>query len=115
VSALQVLECMVRSDCTLHELKSGITKYPQHMVNVPLVEGYDYRTSERFAEALRTAERELGNSGRILVRPSGTEPLLRVMVEGMDAKLVKSMAHRIAEAVEAEQRLRLVGGSAARD
>lgn len=115
VSALQVLECMVRSDCSLHELKSGITKYPQHMVNVPLAEGYDYRTSENFAKALRAAERELGTGGRILVRPSGTEPLLRVMVEGVDAKLVKSLAHRIAEAVEAEQRLRLVGGSGGRD
>jgi phosphoglucosamine mutase len=115
VSALQVLECMVRSGCTLNELKSGITKYPQHMVNVPLAEGYDHRTSTRFTDALHAAERELGDGGRILVRPSGTEPLLRIMVEGVDAKLVKSLAHRLAEVVETEQRLRVVGGSAARD
>jgi phosphoglucosamine mutase len=115
VSALQVLESMMRSGCTLHELKSGITKYPQHMVNVPLAEGYDYRASNGFMDALQAAERELGDGGRILVRPSGTEPLLRIMVEGVDAKLVKSLAHRLAELVEAEQRLRVVGGSAARD
>jgi len=115
VSALQVLESMVRSGCTLHELKSGITKYPQHMVNVPLAEGYDHRASTGFMDALHAAECELGDGGRILVRPSGTEPLLRIMVEGVDAKLVKSLAHRLAELVEAEQRLRVVGGSVVRD
>ncbi len=103
VSALQVLEFMARSGCTLHELKSGITKYPQHMINVPLAEGFDYRRSAKVQDAMRAAEAELGDSGRILVRPSGTEPLLRVMVEGVDAQMVKTVARHVAATVEAEQ------------
>ena len=110
VSALQVLEFMIRSGCTLHELKSGISKYPQHMVNVPLADGFDYRASAKVAAALREAEASLGDAGRILVRPSGTEPLLRVMVEGVDAQLVKAVAHHVAGVVETEQGPRAVGG-----
>lgn len=103
VSALQVLEFMARSGCTLHELKSGITKYPQHMVNVPLVAGFDYRASARLTTELRGAEASLGDSGRVLVRPSGTEALLRIMVEGVDARQVKALANHLGGVVAAEQ------------
>ncbi|MDR2877684.1 MAG: phosphoglucosamine mutase [Chromatiales bacterium] len=103
VSALQVIEFMVRTGCSLHELKSGITKYPQHMINVKLKKGFNYRDSVKVCSAIAEAEAQLGDTGRILVRPSGTEPLLRVMVEGADAQQVKAMAQHVAAAVEAEQ------------
>lgn len=113
VSSLQVLESIVRSGLTLHELKSGISKYPQQMINVPLADGYDHAQSTRLAEAIREAEQQLGDGGRLLVRPSGTEPLLRIMVEGVDAKVVKALASELAATVEEEQRSVLASRAAA--
>jgi phosphoglucosamine mutase len=103
VSALQVLEFMIRSGCTLHELKAGMTKYPQHMINVPLEKGFNPLQAPAVTGAVAAAEAELGDAGRLLLRPSGTEPVLRVMVEGMDAQQVKGIAQRLAAVIGREQ------------
>jgi phosphoglucosamine mutase len=103
VSALQVLEFMIRSGCTLHELKAGMTKYPQHMINVPLEPGFNPLQAPAVTSAVAEAEAELGGAGRLLLRPSGTEPVVRVMVEGMDAQQVKGIAQRLAAVIGREQ------------
>jgi phosphoglucosamine mutase len=101
VSALQVIEAMARSGMPLHEIKAGMTKYPQVLVNVKLARnGADVLSLPPVREAVRAAEAELGNHGRVLLRPSGTEPLVRVMVEGRDGGQVKELAGRLAGAVE---------------
>ncbi|VAW73897.1 Phosphoglucosamine mutase [hydrothermal vent metagenome] len=100
VSALQVLAKMVLSGKTLHELKQGMKKYPQHMINVPLARRIDIDNNTMIQNAVREAEACLDGKGRVLLRPSGTEPLIRVMVEGEDGELVLSQAQRLAEVVE---------------
>jgi phosphoglucosamine mutase len=99
VSALQVLEEMVATGRSLHELKQGMTKLPQHMVNVPIARGADVHDSPAVEEAVAAVEAELGNRGRVLLRPSGTEPVVRVMVEGVDAEQVVRLAKDLAGAV----------------
>ena len=101
VSAMQVLEAMVRSGKPLHDLKQGMPKYPQHMVNVPLAERIDLEAADGVKAAVAEAERELNGQGRVLLRPSGTEPVVRVMVEGRDMAQVERLAAQIATAVEA--------------
>lgn len=103
ISALQVLATLIQSGCTLHELRRGMTKFPQRMINVPLSNGFDFRRSEPVTDALRAAESALGTEGRVLLRESGTEPLIRVMVEGSDAQLVKRLAAGIAEVISGQQ------------
>jgi phosphoglucosamine mutase len=100
VSALQVLAAMINSGESLNALKMGMEKLPQLMVNVRTEDTFDYRDSPRVSAALRQAEQELGDTGRILLRASGTEPLIRVMVEGTDAGLVKRVAHQLADVVQ---------------
>jgi phosphoglucosamine mutase len=100
VSALQVLTALRQQKVSLAEACEGLTLYPQTLVNVKLRPGFDWRTVPGLEEARIAAERELGDQGRVLLRPSGTEPLLRVMVEGRDAGLVKRLARTIAESVE---------------
>jgi len=73
---------MVEQGKGLHELKSGMTKYPQTLINVRLSEKFDLDGSESVRQAVLDAEQELAETGRVLLRPSGTEPLVRVMVEG---------------------------------
>ncbi len=106
ISALQVLAAMVNSGRGLNELKSGMTKYPQTMVNVRLSKRRDISQHERVQSALRDTESTLGDTGRVLLRPSGTEPLMRVMVEGIDARQVQILAEQLAavvrEAIESE-------------
>ncbi|MHB8746547.1 MAG: phosphoglucosamine mutase [Gammaproteobacteria bacterium] len=99
VSALQVLAEIVSSGQTLHALKSGMTKFPQVMINVPLTARIDLAACEPVQRALRTAESELAAQGRVLLRPSGTEPLVRVMVEGADAVQVQRIAQQLADTV----------------
>lgn len=101
VSALQVLAVMADTGRSLHELKQGMRKYPQTMVNVRTPVKFDFNTSAEIATALADVERELAGSGRVLLRASGTEPLIRVMVEGSDGDLVTACAHRLADAVRA--------------
>lgn len=100
ISALQVLEAMVRTGESLHALKAGMTKYPQHLVNVRMERVVDVRALAPVQDAVRQAEHELGEEGRVLLRPSGTEPVVRVMVEGRDAEQVKRLAAGIAAAVQ---------------
>jgi phosphoglucosamine mutase len=101
VSALQVLAEMVRTGRTLRELRAGVTKYPQRLVNVRLARGSaaEAMAAAGVTAAVEAVERELGLTGRVLLRPSGTEPLVRVMVEGEDADQVERLAERIADAV----------------
>ena len=99
ISALQVVAAMLESACTLNEVKTGMTKYPQYMVNVPTNGNIDLRNAESVQQAIRDAERELADKGRVLLRPSGTEPVIRVMVEGSDAQQVRLLANRVADSI----------------
>lgn len=99
VSALQVLTALARSGNSLHALKSGMSKYPQKMVNVRLDQPFDVMASSRVQEAVRAAEAAFARSGRVLLRPSGTEPVVRVMAEGEDAVLVERIVAELAAAV----------------
>jgi len=101
VSALQVLAVMAETGRTLHELKQGMRKYPQTMVNVRTHCKFDFNSNPVVASVLADVQRELADSGRVLLRASGTEPLIRVMVEGSDGDLVNTCAQRLAEAVQA--------------
>ncbi len=101
VSALQVLEAMVRTNHSLHELKAGVTKFPQELVNVRMSGSIDVAGLKSVQDAVRQAEAELGDSGRVLLRPSGTEPLVRIMVEGRDGRQVSRLATDLAHTVQA--------------
>nr|MBL8455159.1 phosphoglucosamine mutase [Zoogloeaceae bacterium] len=99
VSALQVLAALKLQGVTLSEACSDLVFYPQKLVNVRLPSGFDWAADAGIARARAAAAAELGDSGRILLRPSGTEPLLRVMVEGRDAAQVERLAAEIASMV----------------
>jgi len=99
VSALQVLLACWRADKTLGELRQGMTKLPQTMINVRVGERFDPMSRPDIAEAVRQAEDHLGAAGRILLRASGTEPLIRVMAEGEDAAVIEQVAEELAEVV----------------
>ena len=101
VSALQVLSAMMQNGVSLHDLKHGMQKFPQTLINVPLKAGSKPMESDAVKQAVTAVEQELGNAGRVLLRPSGTEPLIRVMVEGREAAQVKRCAEQIAAAVKA--------------
>lgn len=101
VSALQVLQACVASGKNLDDLLDGVTLFPQVLLNVRLKPGQDWRSNTRLAELTQSVERELGDSGRVLIRPSGTEPLLRIMVEAEDASQAQSCAERLVQAVQA--------------
>jgi len=100
IAALQVLAWMVEKDLTLAEAKMGMNKYPQVMVNVPVPHKLNPAEFPQIQQAVEEAEHELANKGRVLLRPSGTEPLIRVMVEGEDAKQVETLANQIADVVK---------------
>ena len=99
-SALQVLRAVSDSGKTLRELKAGMTKLPMLMINVRLPEKIDISGDAEINRAVADAEAELAGRGRVLLRPSGTEPLIRVMVEGEDSALVERSAVAIAEIVK---------------
>jgi phosphoglucosamine mutase len=101
VSALQVLAYLAETGQTLHRAKSGMTKLPMRMINVPLSSNADPMSSPQVSDAVLEAERELNGKGRVLLRPSGTEPLIRVMVEGSNAALVQKLSQNIADTVAA--------------
>ena len=96
VSALQVLQAIVRSGQSLAELLQAVTLFPQTLINVRLQPGQDWQSNAAMAQATRAVETELGQSGRVLIRASGTEPLVRVMVEARDPAQARSCAERIA-------------------
>ncbi len=99
VSALMVLEAAVRSGRTLAELLASVRLYPQTLINVRLKPGADWSSSRALADRRAEIDRELGSSGRVLIRPSGTEPVVRVMVEAKDAAQARRCAERLAEAL----------------
>jgi len=90
---------VLKSGNSLHELKKGMNKYPQCMVNVPVVPGFDFAKSSTIQEAYNDVLAVLREDGRVLLRPSGTEPVIRVMVEGPDSGQVQSLANQLAEVV----------------
>jgi phosphoglucosamine mutase len=98
VSALQILYAVHRSRKPLAALLEGVTLFPQTLLNVRLPEGSDWKNNSALAHARETAERELGESGRVLIRASGTEPVLRVMVEARDAATGRRHAEAMASA-----------------
>lgn len=100
VSALQVLAALKQRGVSLAEACADLVFYPQRLINVRMPSGFDWGADGGIASAQRRAETMLGESGRVLLRPSGTEPLLRVMVEGRDGALVERLAREIADAVE---------------
>jgi len=99
ISALQILAVMKRTGKPLSELASGMSRYPQKMVNVPIDKRIDPAKSPAIQEAVLQAERELKENGRVVLRASGTEPVIRVMVEGSDEKQVLILAERLASVV----------------
>lgn len=101
VAGLQVLAALRRQGQTLEQMCEDLAFYPQKLVNVPLRVGFAWDESLEIARAVEEAKKVLGDSGRVLLRPSGTEPLLRVMVEGQDGPMVERLAHGIAEVVRA--------------
>ncbi len=96
VSALQVLQACMRSGQTLSTLLAEVTLFPQILINVRLKPGQDWRASANLASETSAVEAELANTGRLLIRASGTEPLLRVMVEARDEAQARACAERIA-------------------
>ena len=101
ISALQVLQAARRSKVAIADQLSSVTLLPQVMINVRLREGQDWTSHEQLQRARRDIEAELGSSGRVLIRPSGTEPLLRVMVEAPDSQTASGCAQRLAQTLEA--------------
>lgn len=96
VSALQVLQAQQRACRSLSELLDGVTLFPQTLLNVRLAPGQDWKSNMALAEAQERITTELGDSGRVLIRASGTEPLLRIMVEARDAALARTCAEQMA-------------------
>ncbi|WP_042858634.1 phosphoglucosamine mutase [Dickeya sp. NCPPB 3274] len=101
IAGLQVLTAMVRNHMSLHDLCSGMKLFPQILVNVHFSGEGDPLESELVKQATQAVEEQLAGRGRVLLRKSGTEPLIRVMVEGEDEATVTQMANRIADAVKA--------------
>ena len=101
ISALQVLQTCVRSEQGMAQLLSNVTLFPQTLINVRLQPGQDWKASTRLAAETKAVETELGDTGRVLIRASGTEPLVRVMVEARDADQARVCAERLAKAIGA--------------
>jgi phosphoglucosamine mutase len=99
ISALQVLSALRRADSRLEQAIADMQLWPQTLLNVRIQRGFDWQSSPALIAAKQAAESTLGSDGRILIRPSGTEPLLRVMVEARDPELARSLAERLVESV----------------
>ena len=101
VSSLQILQAVRRKGKTLASLLEGVTLYPQTLINVRVPDGSDWKSNAALNDARETSERELADAGRVLIRASGTEPVLRVMVEARDGSLGRRCAERMAAAAAA--------------
>ena len=101
ISALQVLQACVRSGKTIAQLLGDVSLFPQTLINVRLRPGQDWKASAELKAETQAVEAELGDSGRVLIRASGTEPLLRLMVEARHARQALACAERLAAAVMA--------------
>lgn len=103
LTAVQTLSIMKEKGKSLSELAGLMTKYPQLLVNVRVLTKAGWETNSAIQDAIREAEEELGGNGRILVRPSGTEPLIRVMAEGPDQDQLDELCNRIGDVIRIEQ------------
>ena len=102
ISALQVLSAMCKNEKSLYELKSGMKKYPQVLINVNTTNAELVMRSLSIQKTVEEVEKKLGKQGRVLLRPSGTEPVIRVMVEGKQKQLVTMLAQELADIVQRE-------------
>lgn len=100
VSALQVLTAMRSQKKSLAELTADLHLMPQVLINKQIEKGFDYKSDKAFVDEIDRVQKELGDRGRVLIRPSGTEPLLRIMVEADDEALARSCAERIADSLK---------------
>ena len=100
VAALQVLRAMVETGSSLADLRKGMTRLPQRMINVRLQEKVDIKEIPAIADAVSATEATLDGRGRVLLRPSGTEPVIRVMIEGEVEDEVSSLCETLAQQVE---------------
>jgi phosphoglucosamine mutase len=99
VSALQVLQAIVRGGRSLSDLLAGVNLFPQTLINVRLEPGQSWQEGGALQAMSTQVQAELADSGRILIRPSGTEPVVRVMVEARDAVVARGAAERLAQAI----------------
>ncbi|HET9668269.1 MAG TPA: phosphoglucosamine mutase [Casimicrobiaceae bacterium] len=99
IAALAVLRALIEQDTSLAAAAAPVTLFPQRLINVPVRRGWDWQANEAVLDAERLAVSSLGSAGRVLLRPSGTEPVLRVMVEARDAMLANSHAETLAHAI----------------
>jgi phosphoglucosamine mutase len=99
IAGLQVLAALRRQETTLDDFCGDLVFYPQKLVNVPVRAGFTWASNQAIGAAVEAATAELAGRGRVLLRPSGTEPLLRVMVEGEEAAVVERIAHSLADVV----------------
>ena len=102
LTSLKVMEVMCAAKKTLHQLASDLTIYPQKLMNVRVKDKKAAQADAKVQEAIRAAEEKLGDTGRVLVRESGTEPLVRVMVEAQDAALCAQCCEEIAQTIRAQ-------------
>lgn len=100
IAALQVLNAMLASQSSLHQLKKAMQKFPQVMINVKTTQAKSVIEHPKVINALEAIEAQLGRKGRVLLRASGTEPLVRVMVEGVDSSAIEQCAKQLAQTVE---------------
>ena len=99
VAALAVLRALIEQKCTLAQAADAVELFPQRLINVPVQRGWDWRANASVIKAERSAIAALGAAGRVLLRPSGTEPVLRVMVEARERALADEHAERLAQAI----------------
>jgi len=99
ISALQVLAAVRRAGRSLAHLAGSLQLLPQHMINVPIRPGFDWKSHAPLERELAGVQRELSDAGRVLIRPSGTEPVLRVMVEAQDPAAARRFAERLAASI----------------
>lgn len=99
VSALQVLKAAIRQGKSLEDLVRSLDMFPQELVNLRLSAGFDALSDEKVLSEVKAVENELGSRGRVLLRKSGTEPVVRVMVEGEDREYVHRLAQRISNVI----------------
>ena len=100
VSALQVLSIIYNTGKSLSELKKEMLKFPQVLVNVEIKKQFNLENEPSIAQSIKAIEKQLGSFGRVLLRPSGTEPVIRIMLEGENQDLINTLAHELAEVIK---------------